>query len=170
MLHHSAGRHASRAARPAQFPRFMLPSCGRAGRAGRAEVVSRMRCSIARTTRASNAPRYRPLFPDWIRTCSAHPDGDQQGALGPSSPDFTGSARQQSPNSAGPRGFMPREQCKRRSLRPVECRSHRTSSTMAEKRVGFLDHRSDACRVGRCSDLPKVRCTSKSSLSERGAV
>jgi hypothetical protein len=28
----------------------------------------------------------------------------------------------------------------------------------------WMNHRSDACRAGRCSDLPKVRCTSKYSL------
>jgi hypothetical protein len=115
-------------------PTALLPYCPcgarEAGRVGRAEVVSWVRCGSLRNAARRTRPVSRPLFPDWIRTCSAHPDGDQQGALGPSSPDFTGSARQQSPNSAGPRGFMPREQCKRRSLRPVECRSHPTSSTM----------------------------------------
>jgi hypothetical protein len=60
----------------------------------------------------------------------------------------------------GPRGFMLREQCKRRSLRPMECRSHRTFSTM----VGVSStHRSDACRAGRCPHIPKVRSSSKSS-------
>ena len=66
----------------------------------------------------------------------------------------------------GPRGFMPREQCKRRSLRPMECRSHLTFSTM----VGvFSAHRSDACRAGRRSDISKVRCTSKSSHVRTGS-
>jgi hypothetical protein len=97
-----------------------LPREREAGRVGRAGVVPS--CAIHRCmTRASNAPRIRPLFPDWIRTCSAHLDGNQQGALGPSSPDFTGSARQDPPIDPGPCGFMPRRQCGRRSsCRPVE--------------------------------------------------
>ena len=93
----------------------------------------KMRCSIARTARASNAPRCRPLFPDWDRACSAHLEGNRRGALDPNSPDFTGAARQHLPKDAGPRGFMPREQCEAPFASPGDVeglRHHRTFSTM----------------------------------------
>ena len=66
---------------------------------------------------------------------------------------------------------MPREQCKRRSLRLVECRSHLTFSTIRLPRIksGVRRDRSDACRAGRCSDISKVRCTSKSSHVRTGS-
>jgi hypothetical protein len=67
-------------------------------RRGSTECAARSLEQRARRTR----PVCRPFVPDWIRTCSAHPDGDQQGALGPSSPDFTGSARQRSPRLLDP--------------------------------------------------------------------
>ena len=99
--------------------------------------------SSLRRTCAFHAPRIRPLFPDWIRTCTAHLDGDRRGALGPNSPDFTGSTRQQLPKAAGPCGFMPRRQCMRRSPSsnepgkrctpcrgPIDIPRPRTSSTI----------------------------------------
>jgi|GEM_PF-5026497 len=125
-----------------------------------------MRCSIARTARASNAPRCRPLFPDWDRACSAHLEGNRRGALDPNSPDFTGAARQHLPTDAGPRGFMPREQCEASfaSSDDVEgLRHHRTFSTMSELSPF---HRSDACRAGRCLHIPKLRSSSKPSRME----
>ena len=131
-------------------------------------VSLKMRCSIARTARASNAPRIRPLFPDWDRACSAHLEGNRRGALGPNSPDFTGAARQHLPKDAGPRGFMPREQCKRRSLRPAMLKAFaitglsqrsafalRASADKSALAFETRRDRSDACRAGRCLHIPK---------------
>ena len=139
-----------------------------AGRVGRAGVVPSVRCASLRNA----ARRTRPVFGRYSRTglglALLTTMETTRGALGPSSPVFTGSARMgrrrpMDPAVSCPAGRMPSPFA---SLfgegTSAEHPTPRTSSTMTLSEFP-LHHRSDDSRAGRCSDLPKVRSTSKSS-------
>ena len=165
-----------------------------AGRVGHAELVSR--CVTDRSaTRASNAPRIRPLFPDW-RTRSfwlscmvAH-----AAALAPydhepvqrvrvcrktldpavSCPAGNASAVRFARWSVGPVGLSQRwGRCcfvTFVALLVSLCFQHEGTKVITKITKASLPSKRP-CRAGRCSDIPKVRCTSKSShVSTRTSV
>jgi len=124
-----------------------------AGRVGRAEVVSKVRCgslrNAARRTRPEIGRSSRIGEPGVFGSAAVRTGGAAHSGLSSLWPR-AGSARQSLPKNSGPRGFMPREQCKRRSLRLAECRSRPTFSTSSSA-LRASGGRSDACRAGRCS-------------------